>query len=315
MKYWQGWNEPNLSLYLTPQWKRVHGKLTATGPDLYRGLLNAFYSGVKSVSKRNFVVTAGTSPFGDPPGGNRIPPALFVRDLFCLKGRTALKKVRCSGSPAHFDALAHHPYPIGPPRRHAPNPDDVVIADMDRLSGPLHAAIKAHTVLPRGKKQLWATELSWDTKPPDPNGVPEHLQATYMDGAFNELWSEGVNTIIWFNMRDQLPLPNFTTTLQSGIFFANDNTVVDDTKKISYTSFSFPFTAYLKRGRAQLWGLAPSRGRVSIQALRGSRWTTVARVTARRDRLFLGSARVKARTKLRAVQGTATSRTWSVFTP
>jgi hypothetical protein len=315
VKYWQGWNEPNLSLYLTPQWTKVHGRLTATSPGLYRAMLNAFYAGVKAVSKTNFVITAGTSPFGDPPGGNRIPPALFVRDLFCLSGRTALKKVRCSGSPAHFDALAHHPYPIGPPRRHAPNPDDVVIADMGRLSGPLHAAIKAHTVLPRGNKQLWATELSWDTKPPDPGGIPEHLQATYMEGAFNELWSEGVSAIIWFNIRDQLPLPDFTSTLQSGIFFADQTNLADDIKKISYTSYSFPFTAYLKQGRAQLWGLAPAPGPVTVQALRGSTWTTVAHATARGDRLFLGSVRMAAKTKVRAVQGTTTSLTWSVFTP
>ena len=314
VKYWQGWNEPNLSLYLTPQWTKRGGKLTATSPDTYRALLNAFYSGVKAVDKTNFVITAGTSPFGDPPGGQRIPPALFDRDLFCLSGRTALKRVRCSGSAVHFDALAHHPYPIGPPRRHAPNPDDVVIADMARLSKPLAAAVKAGTVLPRGHKELWATELSWDSNPPDPGGIPEHLQATYMEGAFNELWSEGVNTVIWFNIRDQLPVPNFQSTLQSGIFFAGD-TFQEDTKKISYTSFSFPFTAYLKKGRAQLWGLAPAPGPVTIEALRGSTWTPVAHVTARGDRLFLGSVRLKAKTKVRAVQGATTSLTWSVFTP
>ena len=74
VKYWQGWNEPNLSLYLTPQWTRRSGKLTATSPDVYRSLLNAFYSGVKAVSKTNFVITAGTSPFGDPPAASASRP-------------------------------------------------------------------------------------------------------------------------------------------------------------------------------------------------------------------------------------------------
>ncbi|HYZ81821.1 MAG TPA: hypothetical protein VE571_11150, partial [Solirubrobacteraceae bacterium] len=314
VKYWQGWNEPNLSLYLTPQWTRSGGKLHDTSADIFRGLLNAFYKGVKAVSKTNVVVTAGTSPFGDPPGGQRIQPALYWRDVFCLRGRTALKKVRCPGSPVHFDVLAHHPYPIGPPRRHSPVADDVVIADFDRLEKPLKAAVRKGTVLPRGNKQLWATELSWDSKPPDPHGIPERLQAIYMEGAFSELWTEGVSAVIWFNMRDQFPNPDYDSTLQSGIYFRGD-TIAEDIKKISFTSYSFPFTAYVKKGRTQLWGLAPAAGNVTIQAQSGSSWKTVAHVNARPDRLFAGTARVKAGKNVRAVQGTATSLAWKVFTP
>ena len=42
-------------------------------------MLNAFYAGVRSVSSRALVVTAGTAPFGDPRrGGTRMAPALFV---------------------------------------------------------------------------------------------------------------------------------------------------------------------------------------------------------------------------------------------
>ena len=41
----------------------------------------------------------------------------------------------------------------------------------------------------------------------------------------------------------------------------------------------------------------------------------MAHVTARGDRLFIGSVRLKAKTKVRAVQGATTSLTWSVFTP
>jgi hypothetical protein len=314
VKYWQGWNEPNISLYLTPQWTKVHGRFHDTSADIFRGLLNNFYKGVKAVDKTNVVVTAGTSPFGDPPGGLRVPPAQFWRDVFCLSGRTALKKVRCKGSPVHFDVLAHHPYPIGPPRRHSPNPDDVVIADFDRLSKPLSAAIRKGTVAPRTRKQLWATELSWDSKPPDPNGIPERLQAIYMEGAFSELYTEGVSAVIWFNMRDQYPNPDYDSTLQSGIYFRGD-TIVEDTKKLSFTSYSFPFTAYIKKGKTQLWGLAPAPGDVTIQVQSGPNWTTVAHVNARSNRLFLGTARIKAGRNVRAIQGGATSLPWKVFTP
>ena len=190
-----------------------------------------------------------------------------------------------------------------------------MIADFSRLSKPLSVALKRGTVLPRTKKQIWATELSWESKPPDPEGIPDHLRATYMDGAFNELWSEGVNTVIWFNMRDQLPRPDFASTLQSGIFFAPDDSIQDDTPKPSYPAYQFPFTAYLKKGKAQIWGLAPAPGPVTIQALRGSTWTPVMTLGARSDRLFLASARLKAKTQVRAVQGASISLPWTVFTP
>jgi hypothetical protein len=38
-------------------------------------------------------------------------------------------------------------------------------------------------------------------------------------------------------------------------------------------------------------------------------------VTARADRLFLGSVRLAAKTQVRAVQGSRTSLQWTVFTP
>jgi hypothetical protein len=315
VRYWQVWNEPNLSIYISPQWVRSGGKLRAESPVVYRALLNAFYRGVKSVSSSNVVVTAGTSPFGDPPGGSRIPPALFVRELFCLQGRNALRKVRCKGAPVHFDILAHHPYPIGPPRRHAPNPDDVVVADWPRLTRPLRVALRDGTVAPRRHKGLWATEVSWDSNPPDPLGIPAHLQATYMEGAFSTMWSEGVSAVVWYLMRDEAPQPSFAQTLQSGIYFRGD-TVADDTPKPSFTAFRFPFTAYIHKGKTQLWGLAPSPGTVTVQRQgAGGTWSTIARLRARSDRLFLGTKRLAAGTVLRAVQGSNVSLPWKVFSP
>jgi hypothetical protein len=120
--------------------------------------------------------------------------------------------------------------------------------------------------------------------------------------------------VIWFNMRDQYPYPDYDSTLQSGIYFRGD-TIAEDTKKLSFTSYSFPFTAYIKKGKTQLWGLAPAAGDVTIQVQNGSTWTTVAHVNARPDRLFLGTARIKSGKNVRAIQGGATSLAWKVFTP
>ena len=106
VRYWQPWNEPNLAIYLSPQWTRVGRGWAPASPTIYRQLLNAFYRAVKRVSPSNFVVTAGTAPYGDPPGGQRMPPVEFDRDLFCLRDDADLTPVSCPGPAASGRALA-----------------------------------------------------------------------------------------------------------------------------------------------------------------------------------------------------------------
>ena len=70
VRYYEAFNEPNLPNYLAPQWV---GK-TPKSPELYRDLLNGFYAGVHSVNADNVVIGAGTAPFGDGPGTERMRP-------------------------------------------------------------------------------------------------------------------------------------------------------------------------------------------------------------------------------------------------
>ena len=146
VKAFQVWNEPNLAKYLNPQWIGAR----AASPKVYRGMLNGFYRGVKSVSSTALVVTAGTAPFGDPQaGGQRVQPARFWRELLCLRlNRGRLRGVACP-TPARFDVLAHHPYSVGQPRRKALNADDVSIPDLAKLTRPLRAAERLGRALPR----------------------------------------------------------------------------------------------------------------------------------------------------------------------
>ena len=72
--------------YLSPQWTRVASGWAPASPTIYRQLLNAFYRAVKRVSPSNFVVTAGTAPYGDrarwpadAPGRVRSRPVLSAR--------------------------------------------------------------------------------------------------------------------------------------------------------------------------------------------------------------------------------------------
>jgi hypothetical protein len=314
VRYYQGWNEPNLTDFLTPQWERRRGRFVPSSPAHFRRLQNAFYDAVKSVLRDAYVVSAGTAPYGEQrPGERRMQPALFTRELLCVAGRARPRARRsCPGGPAKFDALAHHPYPIGPPRRHAINPDDVSIPDLPKLTRPLSVARRAGHVSPRRGTDLWVTEISWESKPPDPLGIPAHLHARYITGALETLWRQGVSVVVYWRLRDEAPDPSYGTTFQSGPF-ARGPTPAQDTAKPALRSFAFPFTAYRRSGAVELWGLAPGAGRVVIERRRGSRWSRVATVRARGDRLFRGRIRVREGAELRARQGAETSLGWPVF--
>ena len=298
----QPWNEPNLDKYLAPQWSG--GKTFA--PARYRAMLSAFYRGVKSVRASALVVSAGTAPFGDPfPNGHRIMPARFVREMLCLrrsKGR--LRGTSCP-SPARFDVLAHHPYSVGTPTRRALNSDDVSIPDIGKLTRLLRAAERIGRALPRKRHRMWVTEVSYDSSPPDPQGVPAARHARFLEQSFYLLWKQGVDTITWFQIRDQLPNPSYAASSQSGIYLA------DGRAKRARRAFRFPLVAErASRSTLRVWGRAPVAGSVRIERRSGSRWRLVRKVRATRHGTFRIRISTRSRMSLRARVGRETSLRW-----
>ena len=312
VRHWEPWNEPNLSIEISPQWKRNSGAWTPASPETYRRLHNAFYDGVKSVDTRNNVIAGATAPYGDlEAGSSRMPPVRFWRELLCIRDGK-VPQARPCGKRVKFDAISHHPYPIGPPRRRARNPDDVVVPDLTKISRLIAPAVRAGTVKPaKVNKPLWITEISWDSRP-DPDGVSLAQQATYLQGALYVLYQQGADVVTWFNLRDQAPTPSYAATYQSGIFLRG-STPAEDVAKPSHTAFRFPFTAYRTRGVARLWGMAPAGGTVTIQARQGDRWVTATRLRAAGNRIFSGRLRVGQGVSLRAVWNSDTSLVWRTF--
>ena len=300
----QPWNEPNLDNYLSPQWSG--GRTFA--PAHYRRMLSAFYRGVKSVSPTALVVSGGTGPFGDPStNGHRIMPARFVREMLCL--RASGKRLLGTGcpDPASFDVLAHHPYSVGFPRRKALNADDVSIPDMGKLTRLLRAAERTGGALPRKRHRLWVTEVSYDSNPPDPDGVPAAKHARYLEEAFFLLWRQGVDTITWYQIRDQHPGDSYATTVQSGIY------LIDGRPKIAQRAFKFPFVAErANRTTIRVWGRAPIAGSLRIQRETApKRWLTIRKVRVKRRATFF--VRIKGRRPvLRARVGNQQSLIWRV---
>jgi hypothetical protein len=274
-------------------------------PEVYRGLLNSFFGSVKRAHSDNVVITAGTAPYGDPrPGGARMTPALFVRTLLCVGGRR-LRAQKCS-APAHFDALAHDPYSVGGPFRRALNADDVSIPDLAKLTRPLRVAGRSGRALPRGPKGLWVTEVSWDSNPPDPHGVPAATHARWLEQALYVLWRQGVDTIAWYNVRDQAPIPDYASTYQSGVYLR------DGTPKLAARAYRFPFVLERSGRGVRVWGRSPIVGTVSIQQRRGAGWASLRRVRVRSRGTFYRVLRLPRRATLRAVVGRETSLPFSL---
>ncbi len=265
----QVWNEPNLTKYLSPQWVRRERGWRPEAPLVYRRLLNAFYRGVKATSPGALVVTAGTAPYGDlHPGERRMAPARFVRELLCLDSR--LRARGCPG-PAEFDVLAHHPYSVGGPFRRARNRDDVSLPDIRaKLTSALRRAERLGTVGPSGRTHpVWVTEVSWDSRPPDPDGVPARVHAAWLATALYVLWRQGVDTVLWNMVRDAAPVPSYSVTPQSGVLLR------DGRPKLAARAFRFPFVAIRRGSKVMVWARSPSPGILVVERRSGRGWKTL----------------------------------------
>ncbi len=209
-------------------------------------------------------------------------PALFWRDLLCLRQvGSGLVGTGCK-DPAHFDVLAHHPYSVGAPDTVALNPDDVSMPDMGKLTVLLRAAERTGGALPHIHHQLWVTETGYNTAPPNPGGIPLGLDARWLEQALELLWSQGVSLITWDTIVDSAPIPSYSLTTQSGVYF------LDGQAKPALSAFSFPLVAWRSgAGEVEVWGRAPAAGRLVLEARDGSTWKAVRALSVDRHATFV----------------------------
>lgn len=297
----QVWNEPNLNLYLGPQYE--DGQPYA--PNRFRDLLNAGYASVKAVQPSATVVAAGLAPFGDPVSRNaaRTRPIAFLRSVLCLD--SSLQK-SCAAF-TNADAVSLHPYAVDRPSRPARDPDDATVPDYNRVATVVNAARRAKTLGP-AQPEYWVTEMSYDSDDPDPNGVPLATRARYISEAMWRLWRIGVDTVVWYLMRDDSPSPSYAATYQSGIFYRSGR------RKSDSRAFRFPLLVTGKNStRLNVWFRTPTAGTTTIQVRRNGAWKTVVR---RKGLPLDGVATVKVPragvSGVRGVAGKATSYVWEV---
>ncbi|HET7444347.1 MAG TPA: hypothetical protein VFJ57_06785 [Solirubrobacterales bacterium] len=283
--YLQGLNEPNLSLFFNPQYEGSQ----VVSPILYRRLINAFYNGVKSVMPSDVVIAAGLGPIAVPRF--TIGPMRFAREMLCMTGRANPKPIKgnsCEGG-VHFDVFDVHPYTTGGPT-HEGGPDDVELGDIPKLQRLLRAANKAGRIKSNiyKKTPLWIIELSWDSKPPDPGGLPTNIENQWIAEALYRSWKAGVYSFFWFSIVDFEPqgLP-YNISTESGLYYWNPNPHLQQPKPI-INAFRFPFVAFPEEDGLFVWGRTSvyKGGKVAIQAKRGGKYKTLKVIRAGSNGMF-----------------------------
>ncbi len=287
VRYWQVWNEPNVTVYLRPQF--VGGRLAA--PSRYRQMVNAFARSVHAVRADNKVIAGGMSPFTLRAGDiHTVAPLRFMRELLCMS--SGPKPRRTCRTTIEFDIWAHHPYTSGDASHSAERPDDVSLGDMGEMKALLDAAVRAGQVRHRQPVDFWVTEFSWDSSPPDPRGVPVRIHARWVAEAVYRMWQVGVKVISWHQLRDTpFPEQNF----QAGLYALGPGGKPEsDRPKPALAAFRFPFVAYRDAREIRVWGLAPGRKRTTVVIERGSAgaWRRLATLRSNRYGIFSGTFEV-----------------------
>ncbi len=286
VQYWQGLNEPNLAFFFYPQFEG--GRVVSA--QLYRKLANAFYFAVKSVDPSNLVLAAGLGPIARPQ--MTVGPMRFTRLLLCMRGRRHPHPTPgdCEGG-VHFDIFDVHPYTTGGPT-HEGGVDDVELGDLAKLQSLLRAADRAGRIHGEFRHTpLWITELSWDSKPPDPGGLPMWIETRWVAEALYRSWKAGVSHFFWYSLRDEPRNPgrSFSEPGQAGLYFRGATLAQDRPKRFLY-AFRFPFVAYHRRAGLFFWGRTPTsgQGRVAIQLWRHGHWRRLTVAQADSEGIFSG---------------------------
>ena len=314
VKVWQIWNEPNLSLDLSP--------VKASN---YRSMVNAFADAVHGAAQGNLVVAGDLDPFANKTKRfHTVAPLKFMRSLLCVSmgnPKAKQKKLRRPHATCKrrvdFDVWSHHPYTFAGPFGHAKRPDDVSLGDLPKMRALLKAAMKIHHVVSSHPVQFWVTEFSWDTNPPRRHAAPVALEARWTAEALYQMWRSGVSLVTWFGFQDQ----GGQSPYQSGLFF-HSKKLENARAKPMRTSFRFPFVAYLAQHNVTIWGrdATSKKTLVTVQRRHGShgRWRAVARIRTNRYGIFKAKVRLEATKKdwLRATaRGSGKSLAFSLNPP
>jgi hypothetical protein len=287
------WNEPNHNAFLLPQWEHVDGVWRPASPHRYRAMLQAAVPRIEAAAPDALVLVGATSSVGSARGADandRMAPLTFLRELACVDDRLKpLDRPECRDfQPLPGDGWSHHPYSLDlPPWQPDPRPDDVRMADLDRLTTLLHRLHEAGRI--RNDLPLYLTESGYQTAPPDPTwNVSLADQARWLPEAERIARRQPtLRSVSQFLVRDLPERPGPTLRVrwrdyQSGLRFE------DGRPKPARAAFALGLVAHrASASRVDFWGLVrPGSGArpARIAALDpDGRWRTIALATTDDD--------------------------------
>ncbi len=243
---WEIWNEPNFPAWLNPYYGRLPGGgREYIQPLLYRGLLNAAWSGLATTGH---TPSTDTILIGETVSPGVISGGAFDRGLYCVGpglGRltgSAAAQYGCptSGSaqafvnanPALFGSsgFAYHPYSFNiAPNVPYPLHNWITMQNLGSLERLLNGAFAAYGRLPSGGVPLYLTEFGYESKPPNPfvkNSTTQ--QATWLNQVEYMAWKlPYVKLLSQFELIDSRPRTRdrpgtrgYWATFQTGLEFA-----------------------------------------------------------------------------------------------
>ena len=188
VRFFSIWNEPNLNVFLTPQFD---SKGRSVSPKNYAKLAAAGFAGVKAGNPLAQVAVGETSARG------RDKHRKGVSDTHS-PGRFA-ELVAKANKRLRFDAWSHHPYPFNP--NSAPSQvvkwPNVSLGSLPKLHKNLRTWFKRKDV------SIWVTEYGHQTRPQDRFGVTYSTQATYIKRSISLAQKfKFVSMFIWFVYQD-----------------------------------------------------------------------------------------------------------------
>ncbi len=287
VRRWEAWNEPNIALFLYPQFERRNGRWTRSSPVTYAALLRAFYGAVKRVTPGATIAGAVMAPVGDkcavscPREGNRVSPPEF------------LKALDAPGLRPPMDVVSHHPYPqILPTQAAVRRPFTVDLYNLRTLIDAIDGGYLRGT-------PVWLSEYGYNTESTAayPLRVSPQEQAAALSDAYRRARALGprVRLMTYYLLQDN-------QSWRSGLL------TMDGAPKPAAAAFPLPLTAgdgapVAPGAPVDVVGqVRPATGRttVTVEWRAGGEWRELVRAPTRTDGTFAFVIRPSEQVTLRA---------------
>ncbi len=284
---WEMWNEPNIPLFLRPQFRKQGGTWVNVSVGTYSALAKAFYANVKQVDAGSRIAGVVTSPAGDqcPSSCPRSATARTSPSDF-------LSLINRPGNRPPMTAVSHHPYPITTPRdTNFAGSSYIDLYNINRFQQEVD-----RTYL-RGKR-LWLTEFGFATVKVGEYSlfVSEADQAQYLQDAYRRVRTNSrIGMFVWYFLQDN-------GQWGSGLL-GRSGTPKPAAEVFSLPMSPMPASPIPPGGTATLVGQVRTTRRpteVTVQATSGDEWNDVAVVTTGRDGSFALVVRPASSTTYRA---------------